>query len=253
MDQIIQEPEWKSVSSQRRQFQWLVSIRALIRGQQLHEYTAMVVTPCGRLLMHARPGNEGADPLQSLCQCRIEAIVQGNGDRMERGDIDVLRNGIGHGDFNTKETWIAAKGMGTDENTAKAEDSGLRQREQHLARLGIHSRQSALATHAGKATTLPLALPQILVHPPGTLDALPNLLGVWSEIALNSVIGEPLNRVPVFAPAPLTKHGRATEFQDRILLKARDQVRVSRLDRQGKPSEMPIVSHTQLPNKNTFR
>ena len=121
--------------------------------------------------------------------------------------------------------------MGADEDAAEPEHSGLGKREQHLPGLGVHPRQPSLAAHAGEAAALPLTVLQVLIHAPDALDHGPDFFRVRPEITLDGMIGEPLDRVPVFAPAPLAKNRRAPEFQNGLFLKARDQVRASHLDR----------------------
>jgi len=196
--------------------------------------------------MEAGPGDEWPDLFQGIRQRRIKSIVERNRDRMKRRDIDVLGNSMGFEDLDTQESGVASKRMRADNDAAKPEYPGLRECEQHLSRLSVHPRQAALAAHPSEPAALFLALLEILVDLLGSLNTLSDLIGIRSEIALDRMVREPLDRIPVLAPTPLAKDRRATELQNGILLEAREHVRVGRLDRQWQSSRMCAFNHLRL-------
>ncbi len=59
------------------------------------------------------------------------------------------------------------------------------------------------------------------------------------------------DRVPVLASAPLAEDRRAAEFQDHVLLQAREQICIGRLHRQGQPSKVCPCSPSGS-NKTSF-
>lgn len=133
--------------------------------------------------------------------------------------------------------------MGSDNDAAEPEDAGLRKREQHLSCLGIRSRQGAFTARPGEPAALPLALLQVLANLLGSLDPLADLGRIPPETALDGVVGEPAGRLPVFTPAPVAEDRGTPEREDRVLLEAREQIRVGRLNRQGQPWKMRAVDH----------
>lgn len=47
-------------------------------------------------------------------------------------------------------------------------------------------------------------------------------------------------------PTPLAKDQGTSELQDCVLLETREQVRVGRLHRQGRPSKVCVLSHLRI-------
>src|ERR1041385_1702048 len=113
------------MSAQRWQFDRLVAIRSFIGGGQLDENAALMVTPCRRVAMEVRSRDEGADLFQRIRQRWIDAIVQGNRNRVKRCDVDILGDSIRLGDLDAQQRWIAAKRVRAGNDAAEPEYPGL--------------------------------------------------------------------------------------------------------------------------------
>jgi hypothetical protein len=68
------------------------------------------------------------------------------------------------------------------------------------------------------------ALLQVLLDPLSAFDTLTNLVVVRPQVSFGAVVGKPLNRVPVLAAPPVSKHRSVAKLQHRVFLEPGQEI-----------------------------